>query len=198
MAETLTRVPSSNPEVSRPNVETKIWNGVDETVDGVLREAGQYIDTHEGVDRTAVNLSRVAFALQSRHIDEADEAEMTTSELTTQQLTLLILESPFVAQAIKMLNQNKEGSVDLGLKERNQYAAIASRFNHHFAECLSCMSPAMMNGFSNKVLDRTRGIYANKLNLPCTRNFFPFNQNPPKIQAIDHNQHQKEDQKQGH
>jgi hypothetical protein len=26
----------------------------------------------------------------------------------------------------------------------------------------------------------------------AARNFFPFNQNSPKIQAIDHNQHQKE------
>ncbi len=164
MAETSTASPSA-PEIRRPSVEEKIWAGVDSGVAEVLSEAGRFIDSH-GLDNTSQNLARVAFAMQNKRLEGVDHDEMTTSELTTQQLSLLVLEAPFAARAHESLALHKAGEISLNNAQRAQFVAIASRFNHHFAETLSCMPASMTNNFHERVRAHMENLFQKKLDLP--------------------------------
>lgn len=145
----------------RLSTTERIWTATDNLVNTRLNEAHRQINEREG-QLTPEGLARLAYANQVQYMEEADIEEMTTAELTANQITLAMLESSFAAKADKDQQTNPARNPH----DRAKRVSSLIQFNHDLAATLSHMSPNMVGEFPQQFLERTQRLFGDKLKLP--------------------------------
>lgn len=145
----------------RISMAERVWQATDSVVHTRLNEAHAQLKEGEG-QLTPEGLAKLAYANHVRHMEQADTDEMTTTELTANQIALAMLESPLAAKADKDQQTNPARNPH----DRAKRVGSLIQFNHDLAATLSHMSPNMIADFPQKLLERTHKLFGDKLRLP--------------------------------
>lgn len=148
------------PERKRGDIAERVWDTVNQSVHERLSAAHRRL-TDSGEQFDNADLAQSAYADQERMLDETDTEEMTTTELTSQRIALMLLEMPFAAEGHAAVERGNFSSA----RQRLEAVVPITQFNHDFAAALDYMPKSMLPHFPEQAWRRAEAL-CRKLRLP--------------------------------